>query len=58
MNDIDLKDLGIFELMELLMKGTALLEGCSVEEVRNGVIDDVKKFLIEEIEWVGEMLGK
>lgn len=55
---MDLKNLGIFELMELLMKGTALLEGCSVEEVRNGVIDDVKKFLIKEIEWVGEMLGK
>ena len=53
-----LKDLGIFELMERLVKGMASLESCSLEEARNAVIDDVKDFLISEIEWVDEMLEK
>lgn len=58
MEDKELKDLGIFELMELLIKGSAYLEGCSMEEARNGVIEQVKGFLIKEIEWVVEMLEK
>lgn len=58
MIDIDLKDLGIFELMEILIKEGAMLEGCSMEESRNAVIEQVKKFLIKEIEWVGEMNEK
>ena len=58
MEDKDLKDLGIFELMEILIKRTTYLEACSMEEARNGVIEHVKSFLIKEIEWVGEMIEK
>lgn len=58
MIDIDLKDLGIFELMEMLIMESAKLEGCEVEDARNGIIDDVKDFLIKELEWVAELNTK
>lgn len=58
MEDKNLKDLGTFELVDILAKGYIALEGCSREEAVIGVIHTVKKCLIEEIEWVGEMLEK
>lgn len=58
MEDKDLKDLGIFELMEILIMESAKLENCEVEDVRNYVINYVKEFLIKELEWIGEMNGK
>lgn len=58
MNGIEFRGLGIVELMEILIKEIAMLEGCSMEEARKGVIDNIKKFLIDEIEWAGEMNEK